>query len=74
MSYTVTVKSVFQQLANAAYFVREKYNLNGTYILADEFELELGIKVHCPGDILSYDDMVEFRSEQDYVCFLLRWS
>lgn len=74
MSYTVTVKSVFQPLSSAAHFVKEKYNLKSTLILTGEFEQELGVKVHCAGNILSFDDEVEFRSEQDYICFLLRWS
>lgn len=74
MSYTVTVNAIFHQLSNAAVFVRNKYKLSSTLILTGEFEQEFGIKVHCSSNILSFDDDVEFRSEQDYLVFLLRWS
>lgn len=74
MSYTVTVKSVFEALSRAAHFVKEKYNLKSTLILTGEFEREFGIKVHCSGNILSFDDQIEFRSEADYVWWMLRWS
>lgn len=74
MSFTVTVKDIFHQLSSAAVFVRNKYNLSSTLILSGEFEREFGIKVYVSGNILSYDDNVEFRSEADYLLFLLRWS
>ena len=70
MSYIIKVKDVpVNALKNAAVHVRKKYKLSADRILCKEFEDEFDVKYSTDN---IYD--IEFRSESDYLFFVLQWS
>lgn len=80
MSYTVTFSKVttpqiFQAFRNAANWLCKREENYNRVVLLPLFEQEFNIKL----SELKEDDMAirytaKFKSEQDYVWFLLRWS
>ena len=75
MSYTTTLSEIpFDALVKASEFVREKYKLDRVRIICEEFETEFNVKLSSPDFILNFEDDIEFRSEAEYIIFLLRLS
>ena len=75
MSYTITLGQLpAGVLFKAANFIREKYNLGDLERIHGLFDREFNIKLVLPefNRILDYE--LVFRSEAEYLVFLMRWS
>lgn len=58
-------------LANAALWLRHKYQIPAECTIDEHFESEFKCKIH--RDHYGWSRNIEFISEQDYLMFVLRW-
>jgi hypothetical protein len=63
----------YEQLSNAAKYVRKKYNIATEVTITGRFEREFNCKIvnHCDSDGSEFMDAIVFRNDQSLTMFLL---
>ena len=71
--YSVNIGDYFDVFLKAASYVRKYHALPNSHVIQKEFEETFDVKIVYT-DSINEHQQVEFKSEEDFLMFVLRWT